>query len=861
MRTKRTKSNVLLAVLGVIFAACLLLTLVINNRTQEEVFWHNQQEKLVLITEKSATQLNDWVQLRRAQVEQFADDLQYMLQQDPDACINYIRMAEARNPDIQTVYLCMEDGGYYFTTWTPPQGYSHLEREWYQAAKAADGKTIFTEPYMDAKSGKLVLSCVKAVKGDGKIVGVAGADIDLGYFIAMVEGLKPSPNGGAVLVSPQGKIVNCANSAYLPRVENGNAIFHSIDELRALRKTVDKNLGYAQRGVLVEHMLLHNGEEVYAALMTIPTTAWQLSVQIPISDYSGNMREIIYNQMPIILLTLAMLLISLFAAFVFIRISHSQQDLQKAMEIAQAQSKTKSDFLSKMSHEMRTPMNAIIGMAKIADSTSDIKKLRYCLSTIEASSAHLLGIINDVLDMSKIEAGKFELENQPFNLEKTLMKTCNLIIEKTEQKGQKFEVDIGKNLCLNYIGDDLRLSQVITNLLSNAVKFTPEGGNISLSIRETSRDEKKSILLFEVKDTGIGMTPEQVSRLFQSFEQADGSISRRFGGTGLGLAILKSIVEKMNGRVWVESTQHVGSTFFFEIELERASHQERSIIFDRIEPKDLRILMVDDDASIRKQFKRILDSFGLNSDVAQTSDRAQYLVETAFETKQPYDIIFLDYDMPGIDNVDVIQKLISKIDKNTVIVITSFLAWSDIQDDLGAIGINHFVTKPMFPSAVLDAINDVVGSTIKDINIKYSEDKEACDFSGVNILLAEDVEINREIFLALLEHTGLHIDTAENGVRAVELFRERQDYYDMIVMDIQMPEMDGLEATRTIRALDFAYAKQVPIVAMTANAFKEDIDQCMESGMNDHLSKPIDEQAVIEKISYYTKGKGVENES
>jgi PAS domain S-box-containing protein len=391
----------------------------------------------------------------------------------------------------------------------------------------------------------------------------------------------------------------------------------------------------------------------------------------------------------------------------------------RIMSIAEKANQAKSDFLSRMSHEMRTPMNAIIGMTKIAEKTDDVTRLKHCLSIINTSSVHLLGIINDVLDMSKIEAGKFELEKIPMNLEKMLMKVINIIIDNTEKKNQELNVKVAKDIDLHYIADDLRLSQVITNLLSNAVKFTPEKGNITLAVEKTGSKGNVNTLRFTVTDTGIGMTEEQITRLFNAFEQADGSISRKFGGTGLGLAISKNIIEKMGGRIWVESKQDAGSSFIFEVNLERAPGQE--------------------------------------------------------------------------------------------------------------------------------------GPGRKSPGTETDTSVEIPDLSGVNIILAEDMEINREIFIALLEDTHVTIDSAENGQIAVSKFRENPEKYDLIIMDVQMPEMDGYQATRAIRAMNTPKAKNIPIIAMTANAFKEDVDRCLEAGMNDHLAKPINEKNVIEKIVQYSK--------
>ena len=517
----------------------------------------------------------------------------------------------------------------------------------------------------------------------------------------------------------------------------------------------------------------------------------------------------------------------------------------------QKANRAKSEFLSRMSHEMRTPMNAIIGMTKIAETTDDAARIKHCLTTISISAGHLLGIINDVLDMSKIEAGKFELDNAPLNIEKTLMKVAGIVLDNMEKKDQRFNVVLSKDLHLSYIADDLRLSQVLTNLLSNAVKFTPDNGSVTLTVEEVEQFEHANMLRFSIADTGIGMTEEQISRLFNAFEQADGGISRKYGGTGLGLAISKSIVEKMNGRIWVESEPGVGSTFIFDVKLERAANRD-VITFDGLHPEDIKLLVVESDDVVRRHFISITDSFGIGADPAANTDEALALMQEARYYDRMYDIIFLDYDLPGINGVDFANSLNRLIDNNTVIIITTYLEWHNVEKLAFDSNITHFIAKPLFPSSILNAINETIGSTLKKHVIKPDDVSETPDLSGVRILLTEDVDINREIFIALLEETGVSIDIAENGLIAVSKFTENPDKYDVIIMDVQMPEMDGYEATRAIRQSDLPHAKTIPIIAMTANAFKEDIDRCLKSGMNDHLAKPIDEKAVIAKIVQYS---------
>jgi CheY-like chemotaxis protein/two-component sensor histidine kinase len=496
-------------------------------------------------------------------------------------------------------------------------------------------------------------------------------------------------------------------------------------------------------------------------------------------------------------------------------------------------------------------MNAIIGMTKIAENINDITKLRYCLATINASSTHLLGLINDILDMSKIEAGKFELDSAPFNIETMLIKICNIINDKTEQKKQKLHIDLDTNMHMYYIGDELRLSQVITNLLSNAVKFTPEDGRIVVTAHEVRRQGKFSVVRFSISDTGIGMTTEQMGRLFSAFSQADANITQRFGGTGLGLAISKSIVEKMNGKIWVESEPGRGSSFIIEARLLRNVQQRVKRSFSGLNPGDIRLLLVEADKEVQRYFKDITGKFGMPLDVAADIPGAVDLADRAYKGGTPYHVVFLSVE-PGSKCLELINAFGGRVNPDTVVIITSFLEWSGIEEAVRAAGVTRFIAKPVFSSGILDAINQVIGGDPAGPEVLPSAAGKGTDFSGVSLLLAEDIEINREIFIALLAETRVAVDVAENGLIAVEKFRDNPDKYDAIIMDVQMPEMNGYEATRTIRSLELERAGTIPIIAMTANAFKEDIDKCLQSGMNDHLTKPIDEKALIEKIAFYS---------
>jgi signal transduction histidine kinase/DNA-binding response OmpR family regulator len=514
---------------------------------------------------------------------------------------------------------------------------------------------------------------------------------------------------------------------------------------------------------------------------------------------------------------------------------------------ADVASRAKGDFLAQMSHEMRTPMNAIIGMTTIAKSAADPARKDYCLNKIEDASTHLLGVINDILDMSKIEANKFVLTMETFDFERMLQKAVNVINFRVDEKKQDFKVRIDENIPRTLVGDDQRIAQVIANLLSNAVKFTQEGGSICLDAR--LKEEKGGIcaIQIEVTDNGIGISEEQQGGLFTSFGQADNTTSRKFGGTGLGLAISKRIVEMMGGKIWMESELGKGSTFAFTIWVRHLGDNGRKgLLNPGVNWGNIRVMAVDDDPGVIGYLGEIMRQFGLQCSFANCGEEALALLDN----EAPYDLYFIDWKMPDIDGIELTRRIRKRVGVKSVVIMISAMEWSAIADDAKDAGVDKFLPKPLFPSSIADCINECLG-----VSSTMSDDESPCGsaecFDGYKVLLAEDVEINREIVLTLFEPTLLKFECAENGAEAVRMFSESPDEYDMILMDVQMPEMDGYEATRRIRALDSQRAKDVPIVAMTANVFRADIEKCLASGMNDHLGKPIDFDEAIKKLRLY----------
>ena len=520
-------------------------------------------------------------------------------------------------------------------------------------------------------------------------------------------------------------------------------------------------------------------------------------------------------------------------------------NLMKEKENAQAAAEAKSSFLSNMSHEMRTPLNAIIGMASIGANASDAEKKDYSIQKIIDASTHLLGVINDVLDMSKIEANKLALSSTEFVFEKMFRRVVDVLNFRVDEKRQKLTVHIDPAIPRALIGDDQRLAQVITNLLTNAVKFTPDEGAISLDAKLDSEEDGVCKLRISVSDTGIGITPEQQSKLFNAFEQAEASTTRKYGGTGLGLVISKNIVRMMGGEISVDSVGGEGSTFSFTACLARGSDTQTGLLSPEILPENIRILAVDDDPCVLAFFKDTANQIGIKFDTATSGSDALSMVAK----NGPYNVYFVDWGMPGMDGVELASAITGKKADNTVVIMMSAQDWNMIQDDARGAGITKFLPKPLFASAIADCINECM-----DVAEKLPHNVEpSVNLEGRHILLAEDVEINREIVLALLEPTRLGIDCATNGVEAVDMFAANPDKYDMIFMDLQMPEMDGFDATAKIRASGVARSKDIPIVAMTANVFREDIEKCLSAGMNDHIGKPLDFDEVIATLDKYVK--------
>ncbi len=518
--------------------------------------------------------------------------------------------------------------------------------------------------------------------------------------------------------------------------------------------------------------------------------------------------------------------------------------LSEALAAAQEASRAKTAFLSNMSHEIRTPMNAIIGLNDIAmHEPSASEKIRDYLSRIGTNANHLLGIINDILDMSRIESGRMVIRSEEFSFAKTLEQVNAIISSQCRENGLHYECRTRGNVRDYYVGDDMKLRQVMINILGNAVKFTPAGGSITFSVETIAQFDGKSTLRMTFADTGIGMSRDYLPKLFDAFSQEDASTTSRYGSTGLGMPITKNIVELMNGNIEVESEQGKGTTFTVTVTLIDSERNDGVEAGDQIQPDEMCVLVIDDDPVACDHARLVLGQVGISCETAVSGQEGVEMARLRYARREPYNLILVDWKMPGMDGVETTRKIRAIMGTEIPIIILTSYSWEDVAEEALEAGVDTFVAKPLFAGNVMEEFR----AAFRKKNVRL--ERETADLKGRRILLAEDVPVNAEIMMMVLGMREVQVELAENGRRAVEMFTEHEPgYYDAILMDMRMPEMDGLEATRRIRASGRADAESIPIIALTANAFDEDVQRSMQAGLNAHLSKPVEPEALFRTL-------------
>ena len=530
-------------------------------------------------------------------------------------------------------------------------------------------------------------------------------------------------------------------------------------------------------------------------------------------------------------------------------LAESREALSDALSEAEHANRAKTAFLSNMSHEIRTPMNAIIGLNNIAmnDPTASEKVKEY-LEKIGASAQHLLGIINDILDMSRIESGRMTIKKEEFSFSKALEQVNTMISGQCRDKGLNYDCLIKGKVDDYYIGDAMKLKQVLINILGNAVKFTPEGGTVRFVIEEGTRYDEMATLKFVISDTGIGMSKEYLPKLFDAFSQEDSSSTSRYGSTGLGMPITKSIVELMNGQIDVESEKGKGTTFTVTMTLGESDRKSVDMEAGELNPHDMSVLVIDDDRIALEHAEIILGQIGIHCDTAESGWEGVDKVRIAHSRREDYNLILVDWRMPEMDGLETTRHIRALVGDDTPIIILTSFNWDEIADEAKAAGVDTFVPKPLFAGSVMDEFREAFRKKHEKLAHR------TVDLKGRRVLLAEDVAVNAEIMVMVLNMREIEADLAVNGRIAVDMFASHEPgYYDAILMDMRMPEMDGLEATRAIRTMEREDAREIPIIALTANAFDEDVQRSMQAGLNAHLSKPVEPDMLFKTLEELIK--------
>ncbi|MBQ6471364.1 MAG: response regulator [Victivallales bacterium] len=525
-------------------------------------------------------------------------------------------------------------------------------------------------------------------------------------------------------------------------------------------------------------------------------------------------------------------------------LARNREVLQTALAAAESANRAKTTFLSNMSHEIRTPMNAIIGLNSLSlrDGTLSGTTRGY-LQQISKSAKHLLGLINDILDMSRIESGRLALRKEVFSLNVLLEQINTMVMAQCSEKGLAFVCHADQALEDHYIGDDTKLKQVLINILSNAIKFTNAPGSVTLKVERGNVYEDQVTLRFSIRDTGRGIAKSFIPKIFEPFAQEDSNRNNKYGSTGLGMAITKNIVELMNGMIQVNSEKGVGSEFIVTVTLKRSDEPDAAP--SAISPKDMYVLIVDDDPIDCEHASIVMDESGIRADTALNGKTALDMLEVQHAKHDSYNLVLLDWKMPEMDGVAVAREIRKRYSNETTVIILTAYNWDEIMDEAFHAGVDSFLAKPLSAAKVLEEFTRIARRN----SMKERSVKRRADLKGKRILLAEDILVNAEIVKELLHSRGAELEHAENGRLAVEMFaRSTPGHYDAILMDVRMPEMDGLEAASAIRGMDRPDARTVPIIAMTANAFDEDVQSSLQAGMDAHLSKPIEPEHLFQTL-------------
>jgi len=841
---KRTGIGIMLAGAGVLLAALVLSSLWFlktSQETTEKSVYDVSELYLKELAEQKVKQIQTNLDGQIRQMEVTINALKEQDEQSREALQDYIRRMQ-RDSELDYFALIDEEGTVYL-------GNSALSVAEEMDALGNDfNKPIYS--YKENLGNKDLIMAVLPVKGhhvEGRKIVACVGGIDVKIFSKKLTLQNDAEEIFCELLRSNGNYVIRTNHTHISKDKN---LFTALEKSADFKEetsleTMQEDMRNGEAGLAVYHLqdVLH-----YTYYAPVGGTDWYVKTTIHYDFVSEKVDVIRTTLTKNSLIQLVLILMVLFLAFnIYLSIRRRNESLQLEKIHAEESSRAKSAFLSNMSHDIRTPMNAIIGFTTLAIKCDDnMEKVQAYLSKILASSNHLLTLINDVLEMSRIESGKIYLDETECNLSEILHDLNTIIIGQIEGKQQELVMNALNVENEDVYCDKLRLNQVLLNLLSNAIKFTPSGGKIFVIIEQKKEaPEGYGSYVIRVKDTGIGMTPEFAEKVFKPFERERTSTVSGIQGTGLGMAITKNIIDMMKGTIEVKTAPGKGTEYIIQINLRLQEKESEARSIEEL--KGVHVLVVDDDFDACDATTRMLVKLGMHAEWTMSGKEAILRAKQSLSLDDEFGIYIIDWRLPDIGGTEVARQIRAIVGDDAPIIIMTAYDWADIKDTEVS-GVNAFCNKPVFMSDLQAALLRVVGRH-NPVQEKSEEEGEKIDFQGKRVLLVEDNSLNREIASEILTDAGIEIEEAENGAIAVEMVQKAEPgYYDLILMDVQMPVMDGHEATRKIRSLDDKERASVVIVAMTANAFEEDKLAAAEAGMNGHIAKPLDVDVLFETL-------------
>lgn len=802
------------------------------NRESERAIYEVGNIYMSGMNEKISRNFENVIQLRFDQVYGITSVVSPENYNKQDLYEELIYRAQVRNFDY--LALCSEEGELESLMGEPMQPINLLN--FVEALKSKEDQIVIGT---DVANNDVVLFAIQAkypMQDGRESIGLVAA-IPLSYIM---DTLSLEDDGQLMyyhIVRRDGSIVirnqNGVLGEHFSSLQQSESVVKSAEEadfIKEFSAALRENVAYTS-------VLEINGvkQQIYGSPLSY--SEWYLVGVMPYGTLDKTINSLSVQRMTISLLGYASILILLILVFFrYYRMTHRQiHELDELRKAALEASRTKSEFLANMSHDIRTPMNAIVGMTAIAMSHIDNREqVQNYLKKITLSSKHLLGLINDVLDMSKIESGKLTLTSEQISLKEVVEGAVGIMQPQVKSKKQNFNVCVENILAENVWCDGVRLNQVLLNLLSNATKYTPEGGSIQFTLREEDSPKGEDFVQVHiyVKDNGIGMSQEYLGKIYESYSRADGARVHKTEGAGLGMAITKYIVDAMGGHIDIQSEPDKGTEFHVTVNLKKAGTMEADMV---LPPWNM--LMVDDDEFLCQTATKELKAIGINAEWTLSGEKAIELTLQRHQRGDDYQIVLLDWKLPGLNGIQVAKEIRHNLGNEIPILLISAYDWSDFEAEAREAGINGFISKPLFKSTLFYGLRQYMGGGESE----RSTPDQNINLSGCRILLAEDNELNWEVANELLSDLGVELEWAEDGGICLDKFQKSpQGYYDAILMDIRMPHMTGYEATRAIRGMDRSDALSIPIIAMSADAFSDDIQHCLDCGMNAHIAKPID---------------------